>query len=280
MNVISQYRNCRVIGHSSFQTDLDQHECYFPLSSCAATLLKISFKWCIYIQLSYHCRVIFVCSYPRLIHNYCGEWEGGPCKTGKPHQLGDCNYSNWPSLVSPQSLCNWTFWWRVCVVTLPLWHFRWYRGFCCRTDSDRFYFFSYNSSDWFAYVSNIQSWWLWQVHNLSWVFASTLLWWSIFGPGLNDPGMLFCAVCICLFVVNFNLHYKFLSHSEIEFPYFLCMLCWWYHLGYTNIDYLVNLTETSWWNSFLDFFGAEFHQKSIKRFWRNIEKVEKKLKKV
>ena len=110
---------------------------------------------------------------------------------------------------------------------------------------------------------------------LSWVFASTLLWWSIFGPGLNDPGMLFCAVCICLFVVNFNLHYKFWSHSEIEFPYFLCMLCWWYHLGYTNIDYLVNLTETSWWNSFLDFFGVEFHQKSIKCFWRNIKKLKK-----
>ena len=55
---------------------------------------------------------------------------------------------------------------------------------------------------------------------LSWVFASILLWWSIFGPGLNDPGMLFCAVCICLFVVNFNLYYKFWSHSEIEFPYF------------------------------------------------------------
>ena len=33
----------------------------------------------------------------------------------------------------------------VCVVTLPLWHFCWYRGFCHRTGSDLLIFVSINS---------------------------------------------------------------------------------------------------------------------------------------
>ena len=41
-----------------------------------------------------------------------GEWEGGPCQTGKPHQLGGRSYSNSPSYVCPQPLCNRTFLWR------------------------------------------------------------------------------------------------------------------------------------------------------------------------
>ena len=34
------------------------------------------------------------------------------------HQWGDCCYSNWPLLVGLQSLCNRTFSWHSCVVTL------------------------------------------------------------------------------------------------------------------------------------------------------------------
>ena len=33
-------------------------------------------------------------------------------KLVQPHQWGDCCYSNWPSLVGPQSLCYRFFWWR------------------------------------------------------------------------------------------------------------------------------------------------------------------------
>ena len=44
-------------------------------------------------NLNVTCKVIFARSCPRL-HSRCSEWEGGPCKTGKPHQLGGRSYSN------------------------------------------------------------------------------------------------------------------------------------------------------------------------------------------
>ena len=82
----------------------------FSRSNNAVTPLGKSFKCYMYTILM-HCKEIFACSCPRL-HSCCGEWEGGPCKTGKPHQLGGCSYSNWPSEVGPQPLCNRTFLWR------------------------------------------------------------------------------------------------------------------------------------------------------------------------
>ena len=74
------------------------------------------------------------------LHGCCGEWKGWACKLGKPHQLGGRSYSNWPSLVSPQALCNRTFCGVVCIVTMPFWHFCWCRDFCVRTESDLFLF--------------------------------------------------------------------------------------------------------------------------------------------
>ena len=35
----------------------------------------------------------------------------GSRKPVKPHQLGGDRYTNWPSQVGPQSLCNRSFWW-------------------------------------------------------------------------------------------------------------------------------------------------------------------------
>ena len=56
--------------------------------------------------LSYIKYVIFALSCPRL-HNCCGEWDGwDSVYRFKPYQLGSCRYSNWPSEVGPQSLCN------------------------------------------------------------------------------------------------------------------------------------------------------------------------------
>ena len=53
-------------------------------------------------------------------------------------QLGNYRYPNWPSLVGLQSLCNRSFWWYFCVVTLLFGFFCQCRGFCHRTESDLF----------------------------------------------------------------------------------------------------------------------------------------------
>ena len=42
--------------------------------------------------------------------------------------------------LGPQSLCNWSFWWRFCVVTLLFGFFCGCKGFCHRTESDLFLF--------------------------------------------------------------------------------------------------------------------------------------------
>ena len=47
---------------------------------------------------------------------------------------------NWPSYVGPQSLCNRSFLWRLCVVTLLFGFFCGCWGFCHRTESDLFLF--------------------------------------------------------------------------------------------------------------------------------------------
>ena len=57
-----------------------------------------------------------------------------------PQQLGGCRYSNWPSKVVPQSLCNRSFWWRLCVVTLLFGFFCRCWGLCHRTETDLFLF--------------------------------------------------------------------------------------------------------------------------------------------
>ena len=64
-------------------------------------------------------------------------WSGlvGPV-TWLTTPVGGCCYSNWPSLVCSQSLCNVTFLWLFCVVTLPFWHFCWFKGFCHMTEPD------------------------------------------------------------------------------------------------------------------------------------------------
>ena len=63
----------------------------------------------------------------------------------QPHQLGGRSYSNWPSSVGPQPLCNRTFLWCFCVVILPFWHICWCRGFCHMTESDLFLFLLWHS---------------------------------------------------------------------------------------------------------------------------------------
>ena len=45
--------------------------------------------------------------------------------------------------VCPQSLFNWSHWWRICVVVLLFGFFYGCRGFCHRTQSDLFLFFSW-----------------------------------------------------------------------------------------------------------------------------------------
>ena len=78
---------------------------------------------------------IFKCVYFWL-HGCCGEWEGGP--------VNQVNHSSWVAVVTPtdrpKSVRNCClielFCGVVCVATLPLWHFCWYRGFCHRTGSD------------------------------------------------------------------------------------------------------------------------------------------------
>ena len=67
------------------------------------------------------------------LNGCCGEWEGGPV-----------NHTSWVAVVTPtdrpKSVRNFClielFCGVVCVATLPLWHFCWYRGFCHRTGSD------------------------------------------------------------------------------------------------------------------------------------------------
>ena len=59
----------------------------------------------------------------------------GTRKPVQPHKLDGCNYSNWPSLVCPQSfcyLCLVKFWY--CQLVLCI--FRWHNSICHRTDSD------------------------------------------------------------------------------------------------------------------------------------------------
>ena len=63
-------------------------------------------------------------------------WKVGPCKPGKPHQLGGvATPTDCPKSVRNCCLIE-LFCGVVCVVTLPFWHFCWCRGFCHRTRSD------------------------------------------------------------------------------------------------------------------------------------------------
>ena len=70
------------------------------------------------------------------LHGCCGEWEGGP--------VNQVNHTSWVAVVTPtdrpKSVRNCClielFCSVVCVVTLPFWHFWWWRGFCHRTGSD------------------------------------------------------------------------------------------------------------------------------------------------
>ena len=64
------------------------------------------------------------------------------------------NHTSWVALVTPtdrpKSVCNCClielFCGVVCVVTLPLWHFCWYSGFCHRTGSDLLLFVFQNTT--------------------------------------------------------------------------------------------------------------------------------------
>ena len=58
-------------------------------------------------------------------------------KPVQPHQLEGWRYSNWPSQVGQQSLCNRSFRWRFCVVTLFFGLFCGCTGFCHRTYKKR-----------------------------------------------------------------------------------------------------------------------------------------------
>ena len=70
---------------------------------------------------------------------FCGTLSANRPKLASSCRV--CSYCKWPSKVSPQSLCNRSFWWHFCVVTLPVWHFCWYRGLCHRSKSDLFFLF-------------------------------------------------------------------------------------------------------------------------------------------
>ena len=54
----------------------------------------------------------------RLITELLWEVESLSPLTRLTHQLGGCSQSNWSSLVGPQSSCDKTFCWRLCVVAL------------------------------------------------------------------------------------------------------------------------------------------------------------------
>ena len=77
----------------------------------------------------------------------------GSRKQVYPHQLGGCCYPRWPS----QALCNQSFGWRFCVVTLLFTFFCWCRGFSHRTESDLFLFLFQLCSWW---LINVQADWI------------------------------------------------------------------------------------------------------------------------
>ena len=56
------------------------------------------------------------------------------------HQLDGCDYSDWPSQVGPQSLCNRSFGGGFVTLSLDVYIFLWYKGFCHRTESNLFPF--------------------------------------------------------------------------------------------------------------------------------------------
>ena len=81
------------------------------------------------------------------LHGRCVEWEGWAHKP--------VNHTSWVAVVTPtgrpKSVRNRylieLFCGVVCVVTLPFWHFCWYRIFCYRTESDlRLFVFCFNCS--------------------------------------------------------------------------------------------------------------------------------------
>ena len=80
--------------------------------------------------------------------------------------------------VGPQSLCNRSFWWRFCVVTLLFGFFCWCRGFCHRNESDLFlYLLGWNE------LRNEVSWFMVTKNVFSSVFAFTFwcctsIWWE------------------------------------------------------------------------------------------------------
>ena len=86
---------------------------------------------------------------PVLLHQFDGYRYSSPIHSTSQEMssllarsnVWDYRYSNWLSLVGPQSLCNRSFWWRFCVVVSIFGFFCGCRGFCHRTESDLFLFF-------------------------------------------------------------------------------------------------------------------------------------------
>ena len=117
-----------------------EYEIQYTLNLCVSITITSPLVWmlvcCLYKEVYLQ---IFKCV-SFWLHGCCGEWKGW---TRKP-----VNHTSWVAVVTrtdrPKSVRNRSvielFGNFFCVVTLPIWHFCWYKGFCHRTESDLFFF--------------------------------------------------------------------------------------------------------------------------------------------